>query len=172
MMTIFNFQFSIFNFGRQRGFTLIELMVVLSVTAVLGTLGVAGFINYNQVQVLQSSANDVATMLNLAKSRSQSQIKPTSLCPTQSLDGYKLIIAADSEGKYRKYTLYIRCSGADIKVSQQDKTLPSDLTFSSYPSFLFPVVKGGVQTADQVVISGYGRSKTIIVNSLGGVNIQ
>lgn len=153
---------------RQKGFTLIELMVVLSVTAVLGTLGVAGFTTYNQIQILQSATSDVVTILNLAKSRAQSQVKLTALCSSsETLNGYKVDILAP-----KNYTLYLRCSGIDRQVSEETKILPSDLSFNASTSFLFPIQTGGVQAAGQIVISGFGRSKTVMVNSLGGVSIQ
>ena len=161
-----------YNNHNPRGFTLIELMVVLSVTAVLGTLGIAGFTTYNQIQILQTSTSDVVSVLNLAKSRSQSQVKPSALCSSSgSLDGYKVEILAP-----KNYTLYLRCnesgSPTDRQVDEKAKILPQDLNFGSNVSFFFPVRKGGVQTSGQVVISGFGRSKTIVVNSLGGVSVQ
>lgn len=157
---------------RQKGFTLIELMVVLSVTAVLGTLGIAGFTTYNQVQILQASSSDVASILNLAKSRAQSQVKPSSLCSSSAtLEGYKVEVLTP-----QSYTLYVRCnelgSSVDKKVNEEARILPSGLSFTSNVSFFFPVQTGGVQTAGQIIISGYGRSKTVTVNSLGGVSIQ
>jgi len=156
---------------RQKGFTLIELMVVLSVTAVLGTLGIAGFTTYNQIQVLQTATLDVVSVLNLAKSRSQSQIKPSSLCSSGSLEGYKVEILTP-----KNYTLYLRCneleSSIDRRVEGEAKVLPSDLNFANNISFFFPVQTGGVQTAGQIDISGYGRSKAITVSSLGGVSVQ
>ena len=162
-----------FGMTTERGFTLIELMVVLSVTAVLGTLGIAGFTTYNQVQILQSATSEVVSVLNLAKSRAQSQIKPSNLCSSSgSLEGYKVEILAP-----KNYTLYLRCnvsesSTKDEPVDEEAKVLPSDLNFGSNVSFFFPVQTGGVQTSGQIVISGFGRSKTIIVNSLGGVSVQ
>lgn len=153
---------------KSAGFTLIELMVVLSVTAVLGTIGIAGFTTYNQIQILQAAASDVVSVLNLAKSRAQSQVKPSGLCVGGTLTGYSVIIAEN-----KKYTLHLRCSlTGDIKINEQDKILPQGLNFDSNPSFFFPIQRGGVQTAGQIIISGYERSKTIMVNSLGGVNIQ
>jgi len=154
----------------QGGFTLIELMVVISITAVLGTLGIAGFVNYNQTQVLQTSANEVVTMLNLAKSRAQSQIKPSELClNSESLSGYSVVISTP-----RKYTLYLRCSiSGDKKINEQDKLLPTGLSFGNNSSFFFPVQKGGVETPGQIVISSSdGRTKIITINSLGGVSMQ
>lgn len=153
---------------RQKGFTLIELMVVLSVTAVLGTLGIAGFVIYNQIQVLQSATSDVVTVLNLAKSRAQSQIKFSALCDsTKILDGYNVKISAQ-----KNYILQLRCSGNDVDVEEEPKTLPGELRFDTDKSFFFPIQTGGVQTSGQIVISGYGKEKTIMVNPFGGVSTE
>lgn len=151
---------------RQKGFTLIELMVVLSVTAVLGTLGIAGFVIYNQVQVLQSATSDVVTVLNLAKSRAQSQIKPSGCIG--GLNGYKVVITTP-----RTYTLYARCSiSLDVKIEEQNKLLPASLSFELSKSFFFPIQTGGVEEDGQIVILGYGREKTITINSFGGVSVK
>lgn len=154
---------------RQKGFTLIELLVAISITAVLGTLGVAGFTNYNQAQALQTSANEVVTMLNLAKSRAQSQIKPTALCSSpNSLSGYTVVITAPSS-----YLMELNCSnGSNPVINEQNKKLPVNLSISANPtSFLFPVQTGG-GTSGQIVISSGAKTKTITVNSLGGVSVQ
>lgn len=157
----------------QKGFTLIELMIVLSVTAVLGTLGIAGFTSFNQTQILQTSANEVVTMLNLAKSRALSQVKLGSSCsaPSQILEGYNVDISITNNS----YTLSSRCFEATNNLDT--KTLPQNVTFETpdtFPtSFFFPVLSGGAQkTPGKIVITGFGRNKTIIVNSLGGVSIQ
>ncbi len=153
---------------KSRGFTLIELMVVLSVTAVLGTLGIAGFVNYNQVQTLQVSANDLATTLNVARSRALSQVKGSS-CSAKILEGYTVDISIP-----KSYTLSSRCSG--VTSNLDTKTLPQNVSFkspdTSPTSFFFPVLSGGVQTGGNIVITGFGRDKIITVNSLGGVSIQ
>lgn len=152
---------------KSRGFTLIELMVAISITAVLGTLGIAGFINYNKVQVLQTSASEVVTMLNLAKSRAQSQIKPSSLCPEpNNLNGYTVVIDAPLI-----YRLELNCSdGSHPVIEEQNKELPTSLNFNSDISFFFPVQTGVVQASGPLTISDSGgKTKTISVNSLGGV---
>ncbi len=153
----------------QGGFTLIELMVVLGVTAVLGTLGIAGFTTYNQIQVLQSSASEVITMLNLAKSRSQSQIKPSGIrCAT--LDGYTVNIV--KVGSAWNYTLTIRCSGADVVPPLVTKTLPANLNFTANASFFFPIMSGGASEAGYITLAGYGKEKNIVVSPFGGISMQ
>ncbi len=161
----------------QRGFTLIELMVVLSITAVLGTLGIAGFVNFNQSQVLQSSASEVVTMLNLAKSRAQSQVKLGTLCSSSlnQLEGYRVDISISSGS----YTLSSRCLSGVTELHDDlvTKTLPQDLSFNTNIYFFFPVQAGGAQASDPLnpkfdITNSGGRKKTITVNSLGGVSVQ
>lgn len=161
---------------KNRGFTLIELMVAISITAVLGTIGIAGFVNYNKVQVLQTSTNEVVTMLNLAKSRAQSQIKPS--C-TGDLKGYFVkIVPAE-----KSYALYFRCSNEGI-IGEQNKKLPFGLSFvipsnrnppPSEISIFFPIQTGGVvlpADGNTIVINSGESSKTITINALGGVSVQ
>lgn len=152
----------------QEGFTLIELMVVLSVTAVLGTLGIAGFTNYNQIQVLQSASNNLATTLNIAKSRALSQVKDSTLCGASDvLGGYKVVTNNDC----KTYDLKVVCGGADHKVGNT-KTLPGDVMFTTntQKSFLFPVLTGGSIGDAAVAVSGYGRAECIAVSSTGVVS--
>lgn len=157
---------------KQKGFTLIELMAVITISAVLGTLGIAGFITYNQIQALQGSTNDLVTTLNLARSRALSQVKLGSVCtaPSQILEGYSVDISITD----KSYTLSSHCSQAASLLDK--KTLPQDISFKGPPdtsptSFFFPVLTGGVQVTGQIVITGFGRDKKITVNSLG-VNVQ
>ena len=154
----------------QKGFTLIELMVVVGITAVLGTLGIGGFANYNQVQVLQTSTNEVVTMLNLAKSRAQSQIKPSGAC--NPLDGYGVNIVSNTS-----YTLVSRCSGSGINGPPlSTKTLPRGVSFdagSVGKTIFFPTITGGTQGSDNIIVlSGYGQQRFIVIDSLGRVNVQ
>lgn len=188
------------NLKPQGGFTLIELMVVLSVTAVLGTLGIAGFVTYNQIQAVQSAANDLVTVLNIAKSRSQSQVKPSGVaCSTNSsgvirvLKGHIVTVyqggAAATKNKYKVEAI---CSlAADLDVCDYDRTvsvialksLPSKIEFKSPTNpkvYCFPTLIGGVRDgngdelteAGEITLSGYGREKTIEIDSAGGIRIQ
>lgn len=164
---------SSFIIRKSAGFTLIELMVVLSITAVLGTAGIAGFVTYNQIQSLQSAANEVASTLNVARSRALSQVKLGASCTagSQILEGYSVDISVSE----KSYTLNSRCSAVSSVLEK--KTLPENITFKNPPdtsptSFFFPVLLSGVQSPGQIVVSGFGREKTIKINSLGGIVVQ
>ncbi|MEX2007565.1 MAG: prepilin-type N-terminal cleavage/methylation domain-containing protein [Candidatus Levyibacteriota bacterium] len=151
---------------RNAGFTLIEISVVVSILSILTTLGIASFVNYSRNQSLQTAALDLVTTLNLAKSRSFSQVKPSE-CVNQSLEGYRVSILASDDG----YQLHAICSGNVYEIKEE--TFPQGITVSSdgttSRSFLFPVISGGVVGAGSVVITGYGNSRTITVDSVGTV---
>lgn len=165
---------SSFIIGKSKGFTLIELMVVLSITAILGMLGIAGFTTYNEVQILQGAASELATTLNVAKSRALSQVKLGSACDLDSriLNGYSVQVKIVN----KSYTLNSHCSvGSTLFESILDtRTLPKNITFEndSSTTFFFPIITGGVEIPGQVILKGYGRSIIINVSSLGAVSIQ
>lgn len=161
---------------KNYGFTLIELVVAFSVIAFLSTVGIASFVSYSRSQALSVSAKDLVNALNLAKSRSLSQVLAPSQCPGQSLIGYEVRLCGFStptclsEGDYE---LNITCSG-NIFSPVETKKLPVGISFdenqTTTTSFLFPILTGGVNMGGgdgTIVLSGYGQTRTIIVNSSG-----
>lgn len=148
------------------GFTLIEISVVVSILSILTTLGIAAFVNYSRNQSLQTAALELTTTLNLAKSRSFSQVKPQE-CVNQPLEGYRVLISFLGNS----YELQAICGGNVYKVKEivfpQNVTVAQEETTSS--SFLFPVISGGVVGSGSVVLSGYGKERAITVDSVGTV---
>lgn len=146
------------------GFTVIEIIVVFAVIAVLSTIGVASFVNYNRIQTLQTGAADFTSTLNLARSRALSQAKPPE-CASQVLNGYRVSISISGNS----YILEAICSGFSYRI--QSRNLPQNVIFqSSQPtSFFFPVIVGGVSGAGTVVLSSFGQTKSITVDSIGGI---
>lgn len=170
----------------QRGFTLIEIMVVISVTAVLGTMGIAGFSNYNQAQVLQTSTNEVVTMLNLAKSRAQSQVKLSTAC-IGTLQGYQVEIADNTTYKLRVVSSDCPLSPLTSSSILGTKALPKGVSFDVGiigKTIFFPVQTGGAKSSGSIICTptttacvitlsaGSGREKFIVINSLGDVSVK
>lgn len=166
-------------FTKSKGFTLLELIIVISLLAILLAGGVASFISYNRAQSLNTAALDVMTMLNKAKSRAQSQVKPSD-CANQSLAGYKVTISVlSSRGAY-PYVLYAVCVQSNVLTDFfiESKTLPENINFNgtTKTSFLFQVISGGISGGaageGTVVVNGYGQTKNIRVDRLGNININ
>lgn len=161
-------------FKSGAGFTLIELIAVVSVISILSVIGIASFNNFNQGQILQAAASDVATMLNLAKSRAQSQVKPSiAVCvppPPRPLREYQVRIV--TSGSANQYILRVQCGGTNAPVSA--KRLPSNIRFqSASPStYVFPVLTGGVVNGGEIKLGGYGHTKTIKIDQAGGITIE
>lgn len=135
----------------SQGFTLIELIVAISILAILSIVGLASFVTFSRSQVLNAATSDVFTMLQVARSRAASQVKPSPQCNDKVLEGYSvtLNIATGS------YELDAECSG-NTTVIQQEKTLPVTVIFdpSSKTSFFFHPVTAGVTIAENT--TGYG----------------
>lgn len=64
----------------ERGFTLIELMVTLSIAAILLTVAVPNFITFVQNNRLATQANDLVTMLNYARSEAVKRNQRITIC--------------------------------------------------------------------------------------------
>lgn len=157
------------------GFTMIELIVVFSIMAVLSTFGIASFVSYSRTQVLQQATNDLVNVLNTAKTRSASQIKPSSPClATSILQGYSLTVNIAA----RTYSLNIICSGTTTALSTT--TLPTNVFFNSISgtppttttNIIFPILTGGTTGSGNIVLSSFGQTKTVVTSSVGGVSVQ
>lgn len=159
----------------NKGFTIIELIVVFSVIAILSTIGVASFVSYSRSQTLVQATNDFVNILNTAKARSAAQIKPSQCNSASTLDGYGVSVNIVP----RTYVLNVICSG--ITTTLSTLTLPVNVSFNSATgnppttttSIFFSVLTGGVTGAGNVVLSYPSDSgilpKTVTVTPVGGI---
>ncbi|HWY79694.1 MAG TPA: GspH/FimT family pseudopilin [Candidatus Sulfotelmatobacter sp.] len=158
-----------FSQSMQKAFTLIELLVVFSLIGLLTALGIASYSSYNATQSVQSSANDLATFLQTAESRSISQVVPSSC--SNPVTGYEVDVTPNG----KQYTLFAVCGLKQVITTNQ---LPSNVSFTgaSDPSVVFAISSGVVITPKitpaTISIAGYGKSKTIRVSGTGIVAIN
>ncbi len=153
----------------SRGFTLIELIVVFSVISILSTVGIASFIDYSRSQSLQTSASNFAVILDLAKSRTSSQVKPSECLG--SLNGYQVDILSDTT-----YSLSVYCPEVHLI---QTTTLPDrgnikfdlGLGQTTTTSIFFPIITSGVRGAGNVVLTGYNKSRWVCIDPRGIIKI-
>lgn len=160
----------------NQGFTLIELLVVVSLMGVMIFVTLVSYTNYTTRQTLKTGADELRETLNLAKSRSLSQVKPKA-CDTDALEGYRVQICnvhGSSCASASDYELQVVCGGRPYLV--EPKRLPQNVSFDASEtdrtSFFFPVLSQGVETPGVVALSGFGKSLTITVDTLGNVTFS
>lgn len=159
------------------GFTLIELIVVFAIIAALSTLGVASFVSYSRTQALNSAVNDLVSILNLAKSRAQSQVKPSCAGP---LDGYEIRLCGVSGSPTTcintidaDYELDARCNGSVVSPPISTGKLSQNVSFdpsTTTTSIFFSVLTGGVQGFGTIAMTGYSQTKNIVIDQSGNIS--
>lgn len=154
----------------QKGFTLIELLLVIAIIAIISVFGIASFLSYSRKQTVNTAVLDVASMLNVAKSRSLSQVTKdannNSYCGSPFV-GYAVAICSlgtcvNNTENY-DYQLQVVCSSPPaIKIT--GKKLPANTSFytGTSPSFLFHALTGAVDVNDVP-----GNGPIIIDNTFG-----
>ena len=158
-----------------RGFTLIEIVVASALLMTVTVVGIANFNRYSEAQKIKNTAMDLSLMLQKARSRAQSQVKPSSIstCQENSLKGYEVRLCNGLELSCpvgNSYGLYVHC-GTSIELIDVKK-LPDQVSFGngSDTSFYFEVLKGTVSEGAIVLVAG-NTQKTIAINNLGGITI-
>lgn len=146
------------------GFTLIELMVVFAFIAILTSLGIAAYSTYNSSQEVQSSASDVESILNTAKSRSLTQVIPTA-CANNPITGYQVDITVGG----KQYTLSAICGTKQIITTDN---LPPNVVFGpgSTGSTFFAIESGIVAAQATINVTGYGQTRTVTINTEGSIS--
>ena len=155
----------------QRGFSLLEMLVVFVIIGLLTVTGIRSFFSYSQSQSYSSAVLDVEQSLQLAKSRALSRVKP-SQCGTNSLRGYQIALSIAGSN----YRLQALC-GTNYYTIGTVKTLPASVTFApgsgdSSSRILFDVSTGIVRFPGAITINGYGKTKVISVSSTGTISLQ
>lgn len=154
------------------GFTLIELMIVISLIGLMSVVAIASFVSFNQSQTLQSGVNDFVTAIKLAKASAASQVKPNTgaaTCTTNSsLISYQVTI--DTNDAYK--VVAVCTDGISVASSY---SLPKDITFAQgdvSKNISFSLLTGGASGLTQVTINGYSRSKIISIDKIGKITVQ
>lgn len=163
------------NRSRSRGFTLIELLVVFSILSIIAAISIASFVNYSRTQALKTAGLDIITLIQQAKSRAQTQVKPTE-CAGNGLQGYEVRfcgLSGSSCGAADTYEMAVVCGSAIVLNTHR---LPDNISFTdtntTSTTFRFLVVNGGVEGAGTIAIEGFDLQQIINVTEEGAVSTQ
>lgn len=144
----------------QYGFTLIELMVTITVLAVILMLAVPGFRQLIESQRLRTAAFDMVADLTLARSEALKRGKDVTLKPLTSgtwVDGWQVLVGTEEVSKRNSV-------GGGISFA----SAPSSVVFESSGrvSSSTSTVKFGLRTSDSsrqrcILLDPSGRPKSI-----------
>lgn len=126
---------------KQTGFTLIELMVTMTVGAVLMAVGVPSMRNFQRNSELASASNNLIAAVNVARGEAMKRGTNAMVIPKQTSgwdSGWVVFVDQDRDGKYNP--------SADITIFEQ--SLPTDT---------FLAVSG---SAAYLLFDGSGYAKT------------
>lgn len=146
------------------GYTLIELLIVITLVTLLFSLGMAQYNQFNRRQILVKARDELISNLRLAQGKSLAGEKPDA-CLDEILTGHKLKFVNN-----QSYKIVAVCNiEVDLKT---DISLPAEVTKQSGPNEVF--FKGLSQGTDidgqaEIILAGFSETKTITITATGEI---
>lgn len=150
------------------GFTLVELLIAVSVLAIIGAFGFAALVNYSRIQALENAARDLKTHLRLVQSKAMVQEKPAACSSSAPLTAYRLTFTNPSN-----YRIDALCS---TTVTVGTFSLPQPITRTvpaadTYIDFLvssgLPRPAVGYSLPFTFTLSGFSNTSSVIIEATG-----
>lgn len=161
----------------QTGFTLIEILVVFTVTSILASVGFASFVSYSRTQQVSQSANDMKLLINQARFNAISTVKTnrdsqgnTISCGNETLLGYSVRTVGGNQLRLSQEcanmgSQTVRTVTAPTNISYTTGTNCATIRFSSFSA-------NTTSGSCTLKLRGYGITKTITVDALGNASVQ
>lgn len=154
--------------GEKNGYTIVELLIVISILALFAAFGFANFRGFSQRQEVANSTEQVISDLRFAQSQALAGTKPTSC--TGDLQGYRFAVTGSSPPSYAISAV------CDNTVLVKTALLPATINLTTGSPILFMTVGHGtdILPGGSVTISISGElqsvpSQSVIVNSNGEI---
>ena len=147
---------------KDRGFTLIEIIVSVSLLLLLSGLFIANYNGFSSSQNVKQAASDVVTNLQAARINASSGVKPDG-CDT--LVGYIVNFPTAST-----YTAQASCQN-NVNFPVTTYTLPTGVTFSPTPQAItFYALNRGASGDQTISLTGSGTTMNVSVFASGVVS--
>ena len=178
----------------NKGFTLLELVVVFSIIVTISTIGLVSFVSYSRSQALSTATSDFVTFLYSAKSRAQSQVKPKdNLCDADQsnllpFEGYGVGLCKLSPSSCNQkevddkidYALYLLCGGKKVlsvskNLSGNVVQFDTDNAQTTTKYFTFNPISGIVSGGGYIrlcLVSDCSIGKRVKIDQIGNISVQ
>jgi len=153
---------------KTAGFTIIELLVVISIMGILLGASLVYYQSFNRRQILGQAAKDLENNLRLAQSQALAGEKPEDWCQAEDkrLVGYRLTFNSETE-----YQLMAVCSSSEVKITKLVR-LPPNIIGPSGTSVLFKVLAQGAEAETSFLLQGFEQEARVVVELSGNIKIQ
>jgi prepilin-type N-terminal cleavage/methylation domain-containing protein len=143
---------------KKNGFSLIELMVSVTILMLIVGGGLASYITFNEKQQLSGAAKELQTYFRSAQTRARSGDVPSGC---DKLEAYSVQMAQDTSA----VSVRAICTNGNIVTA--DHNLTGGVTPNTAVDITFNVLRGGVSGAQNITLILGARSYSFAV-TIGG----
>ena len=152
---------------KLRAFTLIEMMVAVTVMGIITVVGVASYRQFNERQKVVTAGKEVITLLRDTQKKAKSGERPTECdTPYRVLDGYKMRVTVATS----QVDIIAMCRGLDVITDTV--LLTNDAIFSAGGEYIFNGLSGGVDGAGVITVTDINlvHSYEVEITDSGAIN--
>jgi len=160
------------------GFTLIEVLIVMTIIGIIFGLGMAQYSKFNRSQIVVQAAQELKNNLRFAQNKAIAGEKDCSsaecggadgICGTndvgeKTLEGWRVNYSSG-----QNYQIYGSCDGETFRDRSID--LPSGVSPTPF-SILFKPLGRGVVGATTITLSGFGETRRVSVSATGEIKYE
>jgi len=160
-----NKAFTIISRACVRGFTIIELLITISIMGLLLTVGLVYYQDFNRRQIVVQGANDLKNNLRLAQSKALSGEKGD--CEG-TFGGYQVDFSSD------EYVISVLCDGIPVEYRRYPLKV---LAWAGGPPYLiFKPLAQGVENPEigpaEITLSSTNYSSEVTVSEGGEISVE
>jgi len=133
----------------RKGFTLIEVLIAITIMLLVTGGGIAAFVNFNDRQSVQGAARQLQTILRSAQVKARVGEKPGAGC--DKLTGYRVQTAANTNQVILS-AVCVSNAGAPQMVTHTTSQLQNNVVAEGTYAITFANLYGGVTGATTIVL--------------------